>query len=60
MRFYWEKVEAYRNFANKIWNASRFVKMNLDGRTLPPGIVTPLVGVPVVMVLLLSQRQRMQ
>ena len=32
----------------------------LDGRTLPPGIVTPLVGVPVVMVLLLSQRQRMQ
>ena len=35
MRFYWEKVEAYRNFANKIWNASRFVKMNLDGRTLP-------------------------
>ena len=32
----------------------------MDGRTLPPGIVTPLVGVPVVMVLLLSQRQRMQ
>jgi valyl-tRNA synthetase len=34
MRFYWEKVEAYRNFANKIWNASRFVKMNVDGRKL--------------------------
>ncbi len=35
MRFYWEKVEAYRNFANKIWNASRFVKMNVDDRALP-------------------------
>ncbi|MBP5662017.1 MAG: valine--tRNA ligase [Clostridia bacterium] len=35
MRFYWEKVEAYRNFANKIWNASRFVKMHVDGRDLP-------------------------
>ena len=30
MRFYWEKVEANRNFANKIWNASRFILMNLD------------------------------
>lgn len=29
LRFYWEKVEASRNFANKIWNASRFVMMNL-------------------------------
>ena len=28
MRFYWERVEASRNFANKIWNASRFVLMN--------------------------------
>ncbi len=35
MRFYWEKVEAYRNFANKIWNASRFVKMNVDELDLP-------------------------
>ncbi|HHW03847.1 MAG TPA: valine--tRNA ligase [Thermoanaerobacterales bacterium] len=33
MRFYWEKVEASRNFANKIWNASRFVMMNLEGFT---------------------------
>ena len=40
MRFYWEKVEAYRNFANKIWNASRFVKMNVDGRSL--GDITAL------------------
>ena len=29
MRFYWEKVESSRNFANKIWNASRFILMNL-------------------------------
>ncbi|GAX90491.1 valine--tRNA ligase [Effusibacillus lacus] len=29
LRFNWEKVEAARNFANKIWNASRFVMMNL-------------------------------
>ncbi|HHY39165.1 MAG TPA: valine--tRNA ligase [Clostridia bacterium] len=29
MRFYWERVEASRNFANKIWNASRFTLMNL-------------------------------
>ena len=28
-RFYTEKCEAMRNFANKIWNASRFVMMNL-------------------------------
>ena len=30
MRFYWERVEANRNFANKIWNASRFIMMNID------------------------------
>lgn len=30
MRFIWEKVESCSNFANKIWNASRFVMMNLD------------------------------
>jgi valyl-tRNA synthetase len=30
MRFYWEKVEAAGNFCNKIYNASRFVLMNLD------------------------------
>ncbi|MCI8956333.1 MAG: valine--tRNA ligase [Eubacterium sp.] len=29
MRFYWERVEASRNFANKVWNASRFIQMNL-------------------------------
>ena len=30
MRFYMERVEASRNFANKLWNAARFVMMNLD------------------------------
>ena len=30
MRFYWERVEESRNFANKVWNASRFIMMNLD------------------------------
>ena len=30
MRFYWERVEASRNFANKVWNASRFIMMNFD------------------------------
>ena len=37
MRFSDEKIEAARNFANKLWNASRFVRMNLtiDEVTLP-------------------------
>lgn len=30
MRFYHERVEASRNFANKVWNASRFIMMNFD------------------------------
>ncbi|RDY31407.1 valine--tRNA ligase [Lachnotalea glycerini] len=30
MRFYWERVEASRNFANKVWNASRFIMMNIS------------------------------
>ena len=30
MRFYHERVEASRNFANKVWNASRFIMMNLE------------------------------
>ena len=30
MRFYYERVEASRNFANKVWNASRFIMMNLE------------------------------
>ncbi|WP_195560099.1 valine--tRNA ligase [Anaeromassilibacillus sp. D41t1_190614_C2] len=35
LRFSQEKVEASRNFANKIWNASRFILMNIDGRDVP-------------------------
>ena len=39
MRFNYEKVEANRNFANKIWNATRFILMNLEnlqGKSLKP------------------------
>ncbi len=34
MRFYTERVEASRNFANKVWNASRFILMNLNDKQL--------------------------
>lgn len=34
MRFYHERVEASRNFANKVWNASRFIMMNMEGKTI--------------------------
>lgn len=34
MRFYWERVESSRNFANKIWNASRFIMMNIEDEKL--------------------------
>ncbi len=30
MRFIWDRLDASRNFANKIWNASRFIMMNMD------------------------------
>lgn len=44
MRFSKEKVEASRNFANKIWNASRFIQMNCEGHEvkygLPEGLET--------------------
>ena len=35
MRFYYERVEASRNFANKVWNASRFIMMNMEGKEIP-------------------------
>ena len=34
MRFYWERVESSRNFANKVWNASRFIMMSLEGAAI--------------------------
>jgi valyl-tRNA synthetase len=34
MRFYYERVEASRNFANKVWNASRFILMNMEGKEI--------------------------
>ena len=34
MRFSYEKMDAAWNFINKIWNASRFVLMNVEGLTL--------------------------
>ena len=34
MRFYYERVEAARNFANKAWNASRFIMMNMEGKEI--------------------------
>ncbi len=33
LRFHWERVESTWNFANKVWNASRFALMNMDGFT---------------------------
>lgn len=38
MRFYMERVEASRNFANKVWNASRFIMMNLEKAETPADI----------------------
>ena len=34
MRFYDERVENSRNFANKVWNASRFIMMNMEGKEI--------------------------
>ena len=42
MRFYWERVEASRNFANKVWNASRFIMMNLEGMEVTKPAISDL------------------
>ncbi|MDO4292598.1 MAG: valine--tRNA ligase [Eubacteriales bacterium] len=42
MRFYMERVEANRNFANKVWNASRFILMNMEGKEIPAGAAAHL------------------
>ena len=42
MRFYWERVEASRNFANKVWNASRFIMMNLEGMEVTEPAISDL------------------
>ena len=39
MRFYWERVEASRNFANKVWNASRFIMMNIEKAADVPSVI---------------------
>ncbi|MBQ7776159.1 MAG: valine--tRNA ligase [Lachnospiraceae bacterium] len=45
MRFYYERVEASRNFANKVWNASRFIMMNMEGKEVTAPAVNELAPV---------------
>ncbi len=45
MRFYYERVENSRNFANKVWNASRFIMMNMEGKTVTTPAVEELAPV---------------
>ena len=42
MRFTDEKVEASRNFANKLWNAARFILMNIGDSEVAPGLPAEL------------------
>ncbi len=42
MRFSREKVESSRNFANKIWNAARFIRMNINGHSVPNSLPASL------------------
>ena len=46
MRFYWERVEASRNFANKVWNASRFILMNLEQAQVPESVDAQALSLP--------------
>ena len=46
MRFYYERVENSRNFANKVWNASRFIMMNMESALEKSGhgVTVPAAG----------------
>ncbi len=44
MRYSQDKVEASRNFANKIWNAARFILMNLEGHDVPNSLPEKLAA----------------
>ena len=46
MRVYWERVEASRNFGNKVWNASRFIMMHLGDTALPESVPADTLGIP--------------
>ncbi|MBQ9061487.1 MAG: valine--tRNA ligase [Eubacterium sp.] len=46
MRFYWERVEASRNFGNKVWNASRFIMMHLGDTVLPETVPAEVLSAP--------------
>ena len=45
MRFYYERVENSRNFANKVWNASRFIMMNMEGKEVTTPAASELAPV---------------
>ena len=44
MRFYWQRVENSRNFANKVWNASRFIMMNIEKATVKEVVLDSLTA----------------
>lgn len=46
LRFYWERVESVWNFANKIWNASRFALMNMEDFTYEDIDLTKELALP--------------